>query len=268
MHSSTTTPADPPATPAIVIGSAAAAASPFGPSPHTASLLGGGVADERATAAACKKFASRVAKYGAVPTCSVHDAVWGVARLPVLCSVLAQLMIGELPFSEHRHFVQHSLAPKLLQKGDAFMLFQERRLAVAAAAGKHDERGFTDCHKLLVFVGDNKDLELNAQRSTSVLDFAAAAACCKGMLPTYVLDVAACRACDMLEFGDVAQMSRALVNAAATYVARPGGCVTALYYIGKYLAPVEAVLQHTHACIRHIFGDADEEQPAAAAASE
>lgn len=238
-----------PATPTIVIG--VEGTSPFEPSPYTAKLLGE-AADEHVFAAACKKFASRCTKYGIVPTCTAQDAVWQVARLPFLCSVLARVMTGRLPFSEHRHFLQQSLLPKLLHPGDAFMLFQEQELAVRAAGGKFGPEAYANNHKMLVYVGDNMDaLEVNAQRCTSILEFAWPQ--CKGVVPSYTLDVVNCNTCDMVQFQDAVQMARALCNVAATYIMRPEGCVTAFYYIGRYLAPVPSVLELTHGLIKFVF---------------
>lgn len=203
-------------------------------------------------AAACRKLASRIAKYGALPTCDVHDGVWAAARLPVLCSMLAHVMIGRLSFSEHRHFV-HSLLPKLLRPGDAFVVFQEPALASAAMAGKgasDDAAAFRGSHVMLVFVGDAESMDLHVPRCTNVLDFAWPA--CHGV-PTYVLDMRSTPACDQVHIPDAAQMGRALANCAATFVTRPGGCVTSLFCASAALLSTAEVLRHAHDAVAAAF---------------
>ncbi|WIA10864.1 hypothetical protein OEZ85_011030 [Tetradesmus obliquus] len=238
-----------PSTPALVI-TQDGSTTPFDASLTTAGLMQE-PADEQVVMAACRKLVSRIRKYGAVPSCSVHDSVWSVARLPLVCSILACVMLGRLPFSEHRHFLQQSLLPQLLQPGDAFMVFQEQRLAVAAAAGKHAPEGFNNKHKLLVFVGSGSQgaVEVNAQRCTSMLDFAWPPI--GRDLPSYMLDASTCSSCEMVHVSDEVTMARVLANAAATFVMRPDGCVTALYFVGRYLAPVPPVLQ----CLQQIIAD-------------
>lgn len=243
-----------PETPALVIR--AAAASPFQATPQTANLLGQ-VADAEVFARACKKLASRVAKYGAIPACSAHDAIWLAARLPLLCTSLANLMVGRLSHSENRHFL-HTFVPLLLRPGDAFAVYQEPGLAEAAAAqsSKAFRPGsFTDRHQMLVFVGScsgNSNLEVDARTCTNMLDFLWPAGALWRALPCFAFDFASTE-CNIVEVEDPAQMARALVNAAATYVTRPGGCVTAFYYMGRYLAPVPAVLSSTQGMVNDIF---------------
>lgn len=209
-------------TPALVIAQHDSSASPFGPSQSLHALLAEGVDDE-ATSRACHKLRSRIARFGAMQACCVHDEVWEAARMPLLSSVLARLMHGRLSYSEHRFFLMHQLVPALLRSGDAFVVFQEPALAQAALASP--QASFTNRHKLLVFIDSHTSNTVNAQHCSDVAAFAG-----QLPLPSYRLDIVNCQL-DEVHCTDAEQMARAVLNCAATYVMRPGGCVTALYYM-------------------------------------
>jgi hypothetical protein len=222
--------------------------TPFSNTPETKRLLLGAAVDSDVMERACRKLASRVAKYGAVPACSAaSDEVLEAARLPLACAILSQVMLGRLSHSEHRHCL-HCLLAKLLRSGDAFAVFQEPVLVKAAA--RHQGQPSVDRHQLLVLVADRSAVDVDARRCTNVLDFAWPRL--PSAVPTYQMDLESCE-CDIVQVPDATHMARALVNCAATYVMRPGGCTTALYHVGRYLAPSDAVAKLLKGAVASAF---------------
>lgn len=214
---------------------------------------------------ASQKLAVRIAKYGAKTVCSLHDCTWTMARLPFLCSILGHIMLGQVSFSENRYFL-HDFLGLLLKAGDAFAVYQEKQLALAHHHHHNNNNKnawFADNkHVLLVYTGtggrdnssnnteEEEEVEVNARHSTSVLNFVATwpGSC----LPSYIFDMPRCP-CDIVQVGDRTQMARALSNCAATFVMRPGGCVTGLYYVGQYLATAASVTEQNSAMVRSLF---------------
>ncbi|WIA19436.1 hypothetical protein OEZ85_004053 [Tetradesmus obliquus] len=106
----------------------------------------------------------------------------------------------------------------------------------------------------LCYTGGQAELDIAATACTNVAEFAGVT---WSMLPQYVLDMDDCD-CEVLPIACPSLMARVLVNCAATYVTRPGGCVTELHYIGqRRLSTAPDILQWVAATLAFVF-DLDE----------